>query len=364
MRFTPCFPPFALAMCLTLHASAQNPTANKAVASGVETQQFIYNEAPFPSCHASTICQTHDGFLAAWFGGKREGAKDVSIWVSDHDGKSWSTPRKVADGVQNDGSRHPCWNPVLFQSPSGVTWLFIKVGPSPKDWWGEVLFSDDGGKTFRDRTRLPEGVLGPIRCKPELIDDGKTLLCGSSTEHDGWRVHFERLMLTGEANAEAVSETHWDRGEAIHDGKEFAAIQPTILRLEDGRLRALCRTMQSVIVQTDSDDNGRTWTKPISTDMPNPNSGIDVVTAKDGRHWLISNPLPSKENGWGGRSRLTLSVSTDGENYREIAVLENEPKGEFSYPAIIQAADGKLHMTYTWKRKKIKHVVFDPAAIP
>ncbi|MAP09201.1 MAG: sialidase [Rhodopirellula sp.] len=352
----------AAAMCLTL-ISSELPAQDDAPA-GVLQQQYIYDEAPFPSCHASTICQTPNGFVAAWFGGEREGAKDVSIWVSDYDGKAWSAPRKVADGVQADGSRHPCWNPVLFQAPSGVTWLFIKVGPSPRDWWGEVLFSDDGGKTFRDRTRLPEGVLGPIRCKPELVDDGKTLLCGSSTEHDGWRVHFERLMLTGEANAEAVSETHWDRGEAIHNGKEFAAIQPAILRLADGRLRALCRTMQSVIVQTDSDDNGRTWTKPISTDMPNPNSGIDVVTAKDGRHWLISNPLPSKENGWGGRSRLTLSVSTDGKNYREVALLENEPKGEFSYPAIIQADDGKLHMTYTWKRKKIKHVIFDPTAIP
>ncbi|WDQ16055.1 sialidase family protein [Rhodopirellula sp. P2] len=363
MKFLRWTKPLALAACLTMTASAQNTPPEDTSIPGVVQQQFIYDEAPFPSCHASTICQTPDGFVAAWFGGEREGAKDVSIWVSDHDGMSWSAPRKVADGVQTDGSRQPCWNPVLFRAPSGVTWLFIKVGPNPKEWWGEVLFSDDGGKTFRDRTRLPEGVLGPIRCKPELVDGGKTLLCGSSTEHAGWRVHFERLTLTGQANPEAVSEQHWDRGEAIHDGQEFAAIQPTILRLPNDRLRTLCRTMQSVIVQADSNDNGRTWTKPVSTKMPNPNSGIDVITANDGRHWLISNPLPSKENGWGGRSQLTLSVSTDGEEYREVAVLENEPRGEFSYPAIIQAEDGKLHITYTWKRQKIKHVIFDPSAI-
>jgi predicted neuraminidase len=54
---------------------------------------------------------------------------------------------------------------------------------------------------------------------------------------------------------------------------------------------------------------------------------------------------------------LNVAISSDGQNWKDVAVLENEPNGEFSYPAVIQAADGKVHITYTWKRKKIKHVV-------
>src|SRR6185437_17075915 len=103
---------------------------------GVKTQEFLFEHAPFPSCHASTICQTPTGLIAAYFAGAKEGAPDVGIWVSLQDKSQWGEPVEVAIGVEAEGKRVPCWNPVLFQPEKGPLLLFYKVGPKPSKWWG------------------------------------------------------------------------------------------------------------------------------------------------------------------------------------------------------------------------------------
>ena len=325
---------------------------------GLISEQFVFNKPPTPQCHASTVVQTTRGLVAAWFAGTREKNKDVGIWVSYHDGSRWSAPREVANGVQHDGLRYPCWNPVLHQTPgSGPLLLFFKVGPNPAAWWGEMMISDDGGRTFGQRQRLPEGIDGPVRCKPIVTRDGG-LLCGSSTEFDGWRVHFEKVDLQ-----DGKPTASWQRIGPINDASKFNAIQPTFLRHQDGSLQALCRTKESVIASTRSQDGGQTWSPLIATDLPNPNSGIDAVSLADGRHLLIYNHLDSGKGQWGPRGQLNLAISRDGDHWTPVGVLEQEAKAEFSYPAMIQTADGLIHATYTWKRQKIKHVVIDPAKL-
>lgn len=321
---------------------------------GLVSEDFVFTNAKFPQCHASTICETTRGQVCAWFGGTKEKAKDVGIWVSYNDGAGWSEPREFANGVQHEGLRYPCWNPVLFQPPGDApTMLFFKVGPTPSKWWGEVMVSYDRGRTFRDRRRLPEGIDGPVRCKPVLIGD--TLLCGGSTEYDGWRVHFEKLNLTN---------NKWKRIGPINSKDEFNAIQPTILQHADGRRQALCRTKESVITSSFSEDSGETWSKMEAIDMPNPNAGIDVVTLKDGRFLMIYNHLRSNFlTGWGNRGMLNLAISDDGIAWKKVTALEQEKGQEFSYPAIIQGDDGLVHISYTWKRTRIKHVVVDPAKL-
>ena len=89
-------------------------------------------------------------------------------------------------------------------------------------------------------------------------------------------------------------------------------------------------------------------------ELPNSSTGTDAVTLKDGRHVLIYNHTPT------GRSPLNVGVTTDGKIWKQVAVLEDKP-GEYSYPAVIQSADGLIHVTYTWKRERIKHVTLDPA---
>src|SRR4030095_5768328 len=109
----------------------------------------------FPSCHASTVVQTEKDILAAWFGGTSEGDKDVGIWLSRLEQGKWTTPVEITTGVQTDGTRFPCWNPVLFRTRGGKLTLFYKVGPSPSRWWGEIKTSNDGGHTWSKGEKLP-----------------------------------------------------------------------------------------------------------------------------------------------------------------------------------------------------------------
>jgi len=310
-------------------------------------REFIYESAPFPQCHASTIVETADGTLAAaWFGGTREKDPDVGIWFSRRENGQWTPPIEVANGVQNEKLRFPCWNPVLFQPKEGPLMLFFKVGPSPSQWWGEWMVSDDGGKMWRDRKRLPDGFIGPVKNKPVQLADG-TILCPSSTEHDGWTSHFEWTRDGGKT---------WEKTAPIHTKKECGTIQPTILFHPNGKLQMLARSNSGFIFTAFSEDQGKSWTKPELLDLPNPNSGIDAVTLKDGRFVLVYNPVSGN---WGRRNWLAVAVSTDGRNWETVHTLEHEKDGEFSYPAIIQTSDGRVHITYTWRREKVRHVVLE-----
>ncbi len=315
--------------------------------SGLLKSEFIYESATFPSCHATTIAEpAARGLVAAWFGGTREGHSDVGIWSSRLEGGKWTAPVEVANGVQTDGTRHPCWNPVLFQPKGGPLLLFYKVGPSPSKWWGMLRDSTDGGRTWSDARRLPDGILGPIKNKPVQLANGD-ILSPTSSEHDGWRVHFERSTDGGAT---------WMKTEAVNDGRSIGAIQPSILFVGGEKLLALGRTKQAHIFQIASGDGGKTWGGMSLTELPNPNSGTDAVTLKDGRHLLVYNHTAK------GRSPLNLAISGDGVKWEAALALETEP-GEYSYPAIIQTRDGLVHISYTWKRQRVRHVVIDPAQL-
>jgi predicted neuraminidase len=328
--------------------------------AAIVLSEFVYERAPFPSAHASTIVETRDGLVAAWFGGTGEGQPDVAIWVSRRDGAQWSAPTQVADGAQPDGTRHPCWNPVLFQPSRGPLLLFYKVGPSPREWWGEVRTSVDRGRTWSAAVKLPPGILGPIRAKPVELPSGD-LLAGSSTEHAGWVVHLERFAgrLASQAGAgtELASANAWRSVGPLNVASEFAAIQPTILVHSNTRLQILCRSQQGVITQAWSEDGGESWSPMTATALPNPSAGIDALRLRDGRFLLVYNPTAK------GRDKLEVAASPDGKAWRRAVVLEDAP-GEYSYPAAIQTRDGLVHVTYTWRRERIKHVVVDPARIP
>jgi predicted neuraminidase len=312
---------------------------------GMVRVEFIYEKASFPQCHASTMAETKGSLVAAWFGGTREKNPDVGIWVSRHTGAKWTEPVEVANGVQDGGKRFPCWNPVLFQPSKGPLLLFYKVGPSPSRWWGMLLTSDDGGKTWSKPQRLPDGIWGPIKNKPIELPGG-TILCGTSDESKGWRVYMQTTADLGKS---------WKSVGPLNDGRTMAAIQPTILMHGD-KLQILCRSKHGRIVESWSKDGGKTWSELTWTELPNPNSGIDAVTLKDGRHLLVYNPTRS------GRSPLNVAVSKDGKVWQDMLVLEKEP-GEFSYPAVIQTSDGLVHITYTWKRQRVRHIVVDPAKL-
>lgn len=311
-------------------------------------REFIYLSAPFPQCHASTLVETPEGIVASWFGGTHEKHPDVGIWVSRFDRGVWTTPVEVADGVESPTKRHPTWNPVLHQIPGGNLQLYYKVGPSPSTWWGMVKTSSDGGRTWSEARRLSDGILGPIKNHAVTLKDG-TIVSGSSDEEGGWRVHFEISKDQG---------TTWTRTADIGDRQTMGLIQPGISLVDGNRLMAFCRSRAGKVFITSSTDGGLSWTPPAPTALPNPNSGVDAVGLKDGRTLLVYNHVPAPSR---ARSPLNVAISKDGQKWEQVALLEDDPGQEFSYPAVIQAASGHVHITYTWHRTRIRHVVLDPA---
>ena len=412
------------------NAVTASPSDKAVTTSPVVVDEFLYKEAPFPSCHSASIVETKKGDLVAtYFGGTRERNPDVCIWVSrkPKGAKEWTAPVMVADGVElqplkpdtsavvslvtteqkpafggkfmpiptwrgNRGEaaislspnkasptggglegayREACWNPVLFETPTGELQLYFKIGFNIQSWQGWRVTSKDGGKTWSKRQRLPEGIYGPIKNKP-ILNNGR-LISPTSDERDGWKLYFELSDDMGKT---------WRRTAFVEADKGIKAIQPTIIVLPDGRLQALCRTRSRHIGITYSSDNGETWSKLQFIDTPNNNSGIDAVTlslpptpsrrggaaapeaSPTGGDWegaLICNdwPIePTKEKG--ARTPLSILRSTDGIHWNHWITLEDSPIMQYSYPSIIQSRDGHIHVIYTWRRLRIKHVELIP----
>jgi len=309
--------------------------------------EIIFKSPPFAQCHASAIVEvSSDKYIMAAFGGTSEGNKDVCIWLSTSENGKWSEPFKIADGIINDTLRYPCWNPVLFKTKEGRLFLFYKVGTSPRTWWGMVRTSNDDGRTWNSPEQLPPGILGPIKNKPIELPDGTILSPSSIETGESWKVHIEKSIDLGKT---------W-KFIPVDPETRFNVIQPTILLHSNNKLQILCRSKSNSIVQAFSGDDGNNWGILTKTELPNPNSGIDAVTLKDGLYLLVYNPTIQ---GLDDRAKLNIAISKDGIKWNDVFILESKGKGEFSYPAVIQTADGRIHITYTYNRVNIKHVVLE-----
>jgi alpha-L-rhamnosidase len=364
----------------------------------VVCDEFLYQQADFPQCHSASIVETRKGdLIATYFGGTKERNPDVSIWVSKKlkGSSQWTKPQMVADGVEfkplkpnpegkvsqvttpqkpafdgqfmpipewaswktNRGEaaignnyREACWNPVLFEMPNGELQLFFKIGPNVAGWKGWYITSKDGGKSWSKRMPLADDFYGPVKNKP-ILNKGR-LIAPTSDERDGWKVYFEYSDDLGKT---------WQRTDFVEADAGVKAIQPSIIVLPDGRLEALCRTRSRHIGITYSHDNCTTWSKLQLIDMPNNNSGLDAVTLQDGTFAMICNdwPIePDKEKG--ARTPLSVLRSQDGVHWQHWITLEDSPISQYSYPSIIQSRDGHIHVVYTWRRERIKHVELIP----
>lgn len=303
---------------------------------------FIYEKAPFPSCHASTLVEHEPGkLLTAWFGGKDEGAKDVQIWSSTFDGKKWGELSVI--GTEPG---EPCWNPVLFKTAKGTLYLWYKAGPKYDIWTGFVRISTDNGQTWTKPEMMPATLFGPVRAKPIQLANG-TILAGTSWEsYRNWTPFVDRSTDDGKT---------WKRSNPFPMPGKFSQIQPTLFEAKDGRIVALMRSKDPrTICRADSSDGGATFSHAEETTLPNPDAGIDVVKTKAGDLFLIYNPTTK------GRTPISLARSSDdGKTWKKLLDLETE-QGEYSYPAMIESRAGTLEMTYTWRRTHIKYRSVDP----
>ena len=333
---------------------------------------FAIGSTSFPSSHASTVVELRDGsVMSAWFGGTAEGKPDVAIWSARRGNDSWAVPVEL---VREPGT--PCYNPVLFYTKDGRLWMYYKFGPTPATWSAGRIFSRDDGRTWSAPEHLPAGLLGPIRTKPLVLADG-TIVSGSSIEsYRTWAVWIERSTNGGATWAKIgpiVPPADLDR-QGYGNGRDTGTadvpgstdwkfiqgiIQPSVVQRGGTNLRLYARSTSKTarVTVADSADDGLTWTQARPLDVPNPNSGIDAVSLRDGRVVLIYNDSTT------ARTPLNLAVSTDGEHFHMFRTLENTP-GEYSYPALVQAANGDLLMTYTYNRKTIKYVRLALTDIP
>lgn len=352
-----------LGLVLAAFSRLPEPTSDDPVG------EFIYETAPFPSAHASTIVELPNGdLLAAWFGGTAEGNPDVAIWGARRANGRWSAPTEL---VRERGT--PCWNPVYFYTGNKRLWLYYKYGTSPMTWSAGRRYSDDDGKTWSAVEHLPAGMYGPIRAKPLVLPDG-TVVSGTSVEsYRHWAVWIERSTDNGQTFTKSgpITVPRPSGGNAVAGNSPGEVpgsndwrvtdgiIQPSVVSLGGQHLRLYARSTARTgkVCVADSRDGGRTWTQARPIEVPNPNSGIDAVALRDGRVVLVYNNTPS------GRTPLNLAVSPDGETFRMFQTLESSP-GEYSYPSLIQGKDGDLHLTYTWNRKKIRYVRIRLADVP
>lgn len=320
-------------------------------------QEFVFERAPFAACHASTVLETTGGdLLVAWFGGRVEGADDVAIWMARRTAAGWSKPVAMA---RHRGTA--TWNPVLFRAADGTTWLYYKFGVCARDWTAARRRSDDDGRTWSEIERLPAGIFGPVKNKPHILEDG-TIVAGSSVEsYQSWASYAELSADHGRT---------WIRSTPIvHPNEPCGVIQPAIFP-HPGGLRMVLRSRGiGRVCEASSEDGGLTWTPARETRLVNPNSAVDAVALADGRIVLVYNPVRH------GRSPLALAVSHNGGlAWRRFLNLETrrglvfwlipERRDEYSYPAVIQGSSGDLHITYTWKRRRIRYARVPLSLVP
>ena len=332
-----------------------------------------------PNSHASTLVELKNGdLLVAYFTGKSEGDKDVKIFGARLHAGVWSEPFELArtEGVA-------CWNPVLFHTADGRLWLYYKSGTHPSTWTGLRKVSRDEGLTWSAAEALPSGILGPIKDKPLVLADG-TIVSGSSVEQGKWDTWIERSTDNGKTWTKAGPITVSDQDDVpdaaflaatarAADGPDVVVhtklyapaketvgiIQPAVVPLQGHHLRLFARShsRSARIAVADSYDDGKTWTQAHFLPLPNPNSGIDAVRLRDGRIVLIFN------NSTNARTPLNLAVSRDGEHFQIFKTLEDGPN-QYSYPAMIQASNGDLLMTYSWRRRTIRFVRVPLGEVP
>lgn len=325
-------------------------------------EEFLSPEWENFDCHSSNILETAAGkYCAVWKGGYGEGnsnkdlKKNVGVWISLFNGKSWSEPREIVSSPES-----VCWTPVLCKGFLDELLLFYRMGPNPRSTISFLKRSYDGGERWTAEEMLPAGIAGPTKNKPVLSSFGN-LIIPSSVEvgepEDLFKATacwIEMMSIHGE---------YWKKiGPLELTDRRFGVIEPALYFDGKGKLCLLCRDRanriggRGFIWKAVSEDEGLSWSEFKSTGLPNPDSGIDVVDLGKGKIVLFYHHSHTD------RYPLSMTLSLDGgETWFEAFTLSEAGES----PSAILSSDGFFHVTYAVappesKQRRIKHLVIDP----
>lgn len=304
-------------------------------------------------CHSSCIIETSPGILYAVWKGSQD-KNNVGIFASRLENGIWSPQKQLVEF-----SNSVYWSPVLAKTSKGSLLLFYRVGPDPRSTVSLMKTSPDGGLTWSAPEILPAGIVGPTKSKPVFDAEGN-MICGSSVEAGSWQ---DSLKATSCWIEILSPDGKWSKyGPLEIPGKRFGALEPALFWGSEGQLVLLCRDRSQKIGQegwiqrAESWDQGKTWTELKPTNLPNPDSGVTVVSLEPRRQLIVFNDSPTN------RFPLTVGLSEDdGKTWKRLFNLEEE-SGEF--PSAVLDSSGHVHVTYAWvpqgkTQRQIKHVVID-----
>ncbi|MBL9211541.1 MAG: exo-alpha-sialidase [Opitutaceae bacterium] len=331
-------------------------------AKPVFRQSWVNPARHTPSAHGSAICALPGGDqLAVWYGGSREGAADVALFTARlrPGERDWSPPQKVVDRVmaaeELERVVKKVGNAVVFADRNGLVWM-VYVTVTMGGWSGSALnvkTSHDEGRTWSRSRRLTLNpflnVSSLVRNKPILTTDGRI---GLPVYHELAIKYPQMLWLTPAADG-TVAEYRIRNLSAETD-----LIQPTLVPLGGDRVLMLLRDQSDrrQMRAAYSTDNGWTWSEAAAGGLPNPDSAVDALRLGDGRILLVYNDAVR------GRENLRLAISADaGRTWQPGPIIESARGKEYSYPCLAEGRDGRIHLTYTWERKRIRHVEFNLA---
>jgi len=313
--------------------------------------------SPTPSAHSTTLAPLScERIMAVWFGGQQEGARDVKLYQSIFEKGVWQPAQAIASRLelQQETRRNirKIGNPVLMRDRRGTLHLFF-VSVSYGGWAGSAINhkrSTDEGVTWSPAERI---ITSPflnlstlVRGTPLNMQNGQI---GLPVYHE-FIAKFPEWLLLG-SNGQVIDKTRMQHGQPT--------LQPTIVPLDTSHALALLRYAgppPNRIWAVDTDDAGQTWHSARPLALPNPNSSVMTLRLNNGTLLLAYNPTEHDRN------RLALAISDDnGAHWQLARLLEQSASSadEFSYPALLEDMQGNIHLTYTYKRQSIKHIMFN-----
>lgn len=351
--------------------------------------------------HAANLMPLPGGALGCvWFGGTQEGVPDICAYFSrlEHGSDQWSAPVRLSEDPTKSEQ-----NPLLFPAPDGTLWLIWTAQISGNQDTAIVRkrVSTDNGRSWGPIETLfgPRPGGGTFMRQPVVVlDNGDWLLpvwiC-TSTPGKKW-------VGDDDTSAVMISSNQGRSWTEVAVPDSLGCVHMSIVDLRDGTLAAFYRSRwaDSVYVSR-SHDNGRSWTAPRPTELPNNNSSIQVTRLENGHLAMVLNessaadaterrlslyddieddsddgkivaPIDHSRRStfWGvPRAPMTVAISEDGgrtwpvrrnlETGDGYCMTNNSREGlnrEFSYPSIVQGPDGRLHIAYTVYRQAIKYV--------